>query len=396
MADNSKKDLSYILNALGENRGAYFNAVVPPIIQSSNFVFDTLADFKEAIGNEFESTVYTRGHNPTVQMACAKVAALEGCEEALAFASGSAAMAGAIIPFLKHGDHIVCVNHPYAWTSKLIQSILSRFGVTYTFVDASDSEAICKAVQPETAMIILESPNSLTFEIQDLTEIAVLAKEKGIITVIDNSYASPLYQNPHSFGIDLIVHSGTKYINGHSDVVVGFVCGSKVLIEKIFHDAYMTIGGILSPNDAFLVLRGLRTLEIRMERSSNTALKLATWFSQLPEVKKVLHPFLPDFPQLELAKSQMKGCGGLFSLEFHEDDLEKLTAFVDSLKAFKIAVSWGGHESLVIPSAAFYDNPGKPNSHLPKGFVRFYVGLESLEYLKADVTQALEKANFHS
>ncbi len=382
--------LSEILIHLGEERSAYFNAVSPPVVQSSNFVFPDLASFREAFTDEMASHVYTRGNNPTVHILRQKLAALEGTEDCLVFSSGSGAIAAAVISQVKAGDHIVCVQSPYSWTKILLTQFLPRFNVSHTFVDGRDIRIIEKALQPNTSLLYLESPNSLTFDLQDLEACAALAKTRGITTIIDNSYATPLFQKPAGWGIDMIVHSGTKYLNGHSDVVVGVLCGSKKSIKQVFESEYMTLGGILSPHDASLVIRGLRTLELRMNRSYQSALKIAAWLEQQPQVERVLHPFLPSFGQYELAQKQMSGCGGLFSAYFKASSRQQMEAFIHRLKRFLMAVSWGGHESLALPSIGFYDIPGRPDSSLPWNLVRFYIGLEDPEWLMEDLAQALK------
>jgi cystathionine beta-lyase len=382
--------LSEILFHLGEDRHRYFNAVSPPVIQSSNFAFDTLDDFRNAIRDELSSHIYTRGNNPTVEILRKKLAAMEGSEDALVFGSGSAAISAAVIGNVQAGDHIVCVEAPYAWTKLLLTDFLSRFGVSHTFVDGQSLDAIRQAIRPNTKLLFLESPNSLTFELQDLAACAQLAKEYGLITCIDNSYCSPYYQNPIEFGIDLVIHSGTKYLNGHSDVVFGAICGSRELLQKIFISELMTLGAILSPHDAALVIRGLRTLPLRMERTHESALYMARALEKHPKVEQVLHPLLPSFPQYELAKKQMKGAGGLFSVYFRLDSIQEAEALFDRLRRFTMAVSWGGHESLVLPSAAFYHIPGRPDSPIPWNLFRFYIGLEDPDWLLEDILQALE------
>jgi cystathionine beta-lyase/cystathionine gamma-synthase len=382
--------LSEILMHLGETREDYFHAVSPPIIQSSNFAFPDLAAFRGAFSNELENHVYSRGNNPTTEILRKKLAALEGTEDALVFASGAGAVAAAIIGNVGAGDHIVCQNAPYSWTSALLRKFLVRFGVEHTFVDGTSIEKIEKAMKSNTKVLMLESPNTMTYELQDLAACAALCKQKGIVSIIDNSYCSPIYQNPAAFGIDIVVHSGTKYINGHSDVVCGVLCGSKTMVKKIFESELMTLGGVLSPNDAMLVIRGLRTLPLRIEQSSKSALFLIKKLENHPKVAEVLHPFHASFPQLALAKKQMRGCGGLFSINFKTDSPEKMEAFVHQIKRFLMAVSWGGHESLIIPTIGFYNIPGRPNPILPYTFCRFYIGLEDAEWLWEDLEKAME------
>lgn len=381
--------LSEILTHLGETRGNYFNAMAPPVIQTSNFVFDTLDEFRQALTDELGYHIYSRGNNPTVEILRKKVAALEKAEDALVFGSGMAAISTTIIANVKAGDHIICVDAPYSWTKILATKFLPRFGVTHTFVDGRDVRNIEAAIRPNTTLLILESPNSLTFELQDLSACAELAKKHGLVTCIDNSYASPIFQNPIELGIDLVMHTGTKYLNGHSDAVVGVVCGSKAMIQKIFEVDYMTLGPILSPHDAAMVIRGLRTLELRVKRSHDSAMKITEYLAQHPKVERVLYPFHPSFPQYELARKQMTGAGGLFSVYLKTETLAEAEAFFHRLKRFLLAVSWGGHESLVMPSAAFYNIPGRPDTTVPFNLVRFYIGLEDPDWLIEDLKQAL-------
>jgi len=383
--------LSEILNHLGEERENYFEAVSPPVIQTSNFAFRTLDEFRMAFTDELTHHIYSRGNNPTVEILRKKLAALEGAEDALVFASGAGAIATAVIGNVEAGDHVVCVENPYSWTKTLLTRLLPRFGVTHTFVDGTDLAAMEAAVQPNTTLLYLESPNSLTFSLQDLKGCAALAKKHGLVTCCDNSYSSPVFQRPIEWGIDIVLHSGTKYLNGHSDVVFGVLASNKAMVKKLFDLEFMTLGGILGPHDAWLVTRGLRTLPLRMQRSHDSALLIAQRLEQHPKVERVLHPLLPSFPQYELAKKQMSGAGGLFSAYFKAKDIEQMEAFVHRLKRFLLAVSWGGHESLALPSAAFYKIPGMPDSALPWNLVRFYIGLEDAEWLWEDLEQALNE-----
>jgi cystathionine beta-lyase/cystathionine gamma-synthase len=383
-------ELSHILTHLAEDREQYYHAIAPPIIQTSNFAFRDLAHFREAFSDELKHHVYSRGNNPTVEMLRKKLAALEGTEDCLVFASGAGAIAAAVIGNVSAGDHVVCQQGPYSWTSALLRKFLSRFGVEHTFVDGTDVEQIRAALRPNTKVLFLESPNTMTFECQDLSACAALARERGIVTMIDNSYCSPLYQNPAAFGIDVVLHSGTKYLNGHSDVVVGVLCGSHAMCKKIFESELMTLGGILSPHDASLVLRGLRTLPLRLQRSDESANWIIEKLDHHPKIARIWYPFHHSFPQLDLAKKQMRGCGGLFSVQFNTDTMEKMEAFIHRLRCFTMAVSWGGHESLIIPTIGFYGIPGRANPPMHWAFARFYIGLEDPQWLWADLEQAME------
>ncbi|RNI31111.1 trans-sulfuration enzyme family protein [Rufibacter latericius] len=383
-------DLSYILNELGEDRAAYFNAVAPPIIQTSNFACRTIDEMRYMLQHEFEVDFYTRGNNPTVDILEKKIAALEGTEHAIAFGSGIAAVSAAVLSQVKAGDHVVCIRKPYTWTNKLMRHFLPRFGVEVTMVDGSDVRNFAQATKENTVLYYLESPNSFTFELQDIGQIAALAKERNICTVIDNSFASPLFQNPAAMGVDLVVHSATKYIGGHSDVMGGVVCGSRERINQIFETEFMTLGAVLSPHDAWLLLRGLRTLPVRMERIAKTTRQVVAYLQQRDEVAEILWPFLPEHPQYYLAKKQMRNNTGQFTIRLNTEHIREVDRFCDSLQHFLMAASWGGHESLIFPAAATYKE-GNYRSSLPFTLIRFYIGLEDPEYLIKDLEQAFGK-----
>lgn len=380
--------LSFILNELGENRELYFNAMSPPVIQTSNFAFPDVESFRHSVLDELNSHVYTRGNNPTVEILRRKLAALEGTDDALIFASGSAAISMAIMSCVGQGDHILCVRHPYSWTSSLLNRYLVRFGVTHDFIDGANLEEIEQKIRPNTKLLMLESPNTFTYELQDIPACVALAKKHGLLTAIDNSYCSPLFQQPAKMGVDIVCHTLTKYINGHSDVVGGVVCSSHEIIQRLFINEYMTLGGIMSPHDAALVIRGLRTLPLRLKQIESSTSRIVEAVKKHPKVRRLFYPFDPDFPQYTLAKKQMGGCGGLFTIEANMPDIETLLSVVQKIKRWKIAVSWGGHESLMLPMAALYHLPGRDNPHIPWNYIRFYVGLEEPDYLLEDFIQA--------
>jgi cystathionine beta-lyase/cystathionine gamma-synthase len=383
-------DLSYILNELGEERENYFNAIAPPIIQTSNFSFRNVAEFRTALADEYEAILYSRGNNPTVDILRKKLAALDGAEDALVFGSGVASIAVPLLALLKQGDHVVSVAKPYSWTVKLFERLLPKFGITTTFVDGTKTENFEKALQANTKLIYLESPNTFTYELQDLPAVAALAKSKGILTMIDNSYCSPINQQPYVMGIDLVAQSATKFIGGHSDVVAGVVTGSKAIIKKIFDAEFLNIGGNISPMNAWLLIRGLRTLPLRIERVCASTKKVVDYLAAHPRIERVIFPFHPSFPQYELAKKQMKDAGGLFSIVLKANTLEEVEKFCNSLKHFFLAVSWGGHESLVIPSAVSIKPEEFDAANSTHRLIRLYVGLEDAEYLITDLKQALE------
>lgn len=383
-------ELSYILNELGEERDQYFNAIAPPIIQSSNFAFKSVADFRQGLSDEYYSILYSRGNNPTVDILRKKLAALDGAEDALVFGSGIASIAIPLLAILNQSDHVVSVAKPYSWTIKLFERLLPKFGITTTFVDGTQTENFAKALQPNTKVIYLESPNTFTYELQDLEAVAKLAKSKGLITMIDNSYCSPLNQRPYAMGIDLVAQSATKFIGGHSDVVAGVVTGSKVMIKKIFDAEFLNIGGNISPMNAWLLIRGLRTLDVRMRRICESTKKVVDALASHPKIEKVLFPFHPSFPQLALAKKQMKDAGGLFSIVLRAKTVDEVEKFCNSLQRFLLAVSWGGHESLVIPSVIGFPAKDFDPTNVNHRLIRFYIGLEDPDYLIEDLKKGLD------
>ncbi len=384
-------DLSYILNQLGEEREQYYNAVAPPIIQTSNFAFDDVASLRNALSDESKVYLYSRGNNPTIEILEKKLAALDGAEDALVFASGVAAVTIPVIANVKSGDHIICVAKPYSWTNKLFNTLLPRFGVTCTMIDGTRIENFEKAIQSNTRLIFLESPNTLTYELQDLKAVVSLAKSKNIITMIDNSYCTPLSQKPIEMGIDLSMQTMTKYIGGHSDAVGGVVSGSKEMIKKIFAADFLNIGAAVSPFNAFLFLRGLRTLELRVERSCNSASMLVEHFENHPKVLKMYYPYSKSFPQRDLALKQMKKSGGMFTIALDVKSADQIEIFCNSLKSFLMAVSWGGHESLAFPVCATMPKENFDSSNTDHKLVRFYIGLEDPKVLIEDIEQALGK-----
>jgi cystathionine beta-lyase len=380
-------DFSFLINQLGEDRSQYFGAVSPPIIASSNFHYRTVAEMAKAVSDEENIPLYTRGNNPTTDILNKKLAALEGTEAAMAVASGSAAVGMAVMSVVKAGDHVVCIQNPYSWTMRLFSEYLHRFGISVTYVSGEDATSYLEATKSNTTLYYLESPNSLTFELQDVASIASAAKEKGITTVIDNSYASPLGMQPAKMGIDLVVHAATKYLAGHSDCVAGAIMGSKAAISKIFYGELMTLGAVISPFNSWLLLRSLRTLEIRIERVSQTTQKVVDFLSNHPGIAKIHYPHLPSHPQFEMAKRDIKIPMGLFSIELATEDPEKITRFCESLRHFLMAVSWGGYESLIWPALAYYDIR---KGSLPVNLIRVSIGLESADDLIADLDQGLK------
>jgi len=379
------KTVSYILNELGEERENYFNAVVPPIIQTSNFSFKKVDKLRKAFEDEYSTFLYSRALNPTIKILSQKLAALDGAEDCLVVNSGAGAIFASVLANIKSGDHIISVEKPYTWAQKMFDNHLPRFNVTITYVDGTKIENFENAIQHNTSLIYLESPNSWNFALQDLEAVAKLARSKKIMTICDNSYSTPLYQNPIEKGIDLVVQSATKYLNGHSDVVAGVITGNKKMIEKIYYSEYMNMGISTTPFNAWLLIRGLRTLPIRLKQIAASTKEVLNYLKGHEKVEEIIFPFDKDFPQYDLAKKQMQGAGGLFSFIIKAETIRQIETFCESLEHILMAVSWGGHESLIIPGCAFIKESAFDPHIKEHRRVRMFVGLEEPEYIIEDM-----------
>jgi cystathionine beta-lyase/cystathionine gamma-synthase len=381
-------DLSFILNELGEDRSDYFNAVAPPIVQTSNFRVNTVDELKKLFEDEYSGYLYSRGRNPTVDILRKKLAALDGAEDCLVFNSGAAAIYAAVLAYVSKGDHIISVKNPYSWVKRMFDLIFSRFGVETTYIEGTELEQFENALKPNTRFIYLESPNSWSFAIQDIEKVASFAKANGLITLLDNSYCTPLYQKPISMGVDLCIQTATKYIGGHSDTLGGILSGSHKMIKKIFDCEFMAVGSGIQPFNAWLLIRGLRTLEARLDRITKSTLEVLQYLKSHPKVESVLFPLDISFPQYELAKKQMKNACGLISFFIKAGKRKEIVCFCENLKHTMMAVSWGGHESLILPRCASLNDDEFDVKNAEHRMLRLYVGLESSQYLIEDLDQA--------
>lgn len=380
-------DLNDIIFHLGEDFPGDYGPGAPAIHQTSNFVFKDVSSMRSALEKEDEIPFYTRGTNPTIKLLATKIAALEGTEDALMFGSGSAAIASAVLSQIKSGDHIICIDQPYSWTKKLITQWLPRFGVSHSFFTSEDE--IESLIQDNTQLIYLESPNSWTFELQDLERVSTLATKHGIVSILDNSYASPLLQQPAAHGIDLVVHAATKYLGGHSDVVAGVVCGSKTKIKPLFNGEYMTLGGVLSPFDAWLLIRSLRTLPLRMKEIGRTTEKVLEFLKDQAKVSQIYFP-QHSLRDKTLSEKYLNGPSGLFTIDLNTTDIEKVESFCNKLSKFKLGPSWGSYGSLAFPAITTISSMNYDNPAVVIGRIRFSVGLEDSNTLIKDLKSALE------
>ncbi|NUQ36976.1 MAG: cystathionine beta-lyase [Caldilineales bacterium] len=376
----------------GEDRETHFGALNPPIYHASTFTRPTMQAFLEGMAEGSQAYIYSRDSNPTVRALEKKMALLEGAEDAIAAASGMAVITGALLTFLNAGDHVLVVDACYGPTRRFMNMVMARFGVevTYYHPDLRDLEPLFR---PNTRLLYLESPGSHSFHIQDLPALAAQAQRRGILTLADNTWVTPLYQQPHRCGVDIVAHTGTKYINGHADAVVGLLTARRELIQQM-RPVFRLMGATLGPAEAYLTLRGLRTLPLRMAQHQAAGLALARWLQAHPKVRRVLHPGLPDFPGHDLARAQMSGWGGLFAFEL----LPPATPadrhhFLDALQVISMGVSWGGFESLIIPLLARDEATAAQHRRvgLTDDCYRLSAGLEAVEDLIADLEHALDQ-----
>lgn len=353
-----------------------------PIVQTSLFAYPSFDEFVAAHSAESRNYVYTRGQNPTVEALEKKLAALEHGEMCKAFGSGIAAVSAVIMGLLSAGDHILFVNHNYGPTLKLATT-LERFGIEHTLLLDLELDDVRNALQPNTKLVWFENPGTMMFRTLDLAGIATLAREHGAVSCVDNSWASPLFQKPIDHGVDIVIHSATKYIGGHSDVVAGAVISNSKLMDQIYQRAFLLHGGILHPFDAWLLLRGLRTLPVRMHQQHADGLRVAEYLREHKEVAAVLHPAFYD------RSNTLTGYSGLFSFEIANGGLDEVRKFIDGLKRFRIGISWGGVESLVITPTRAKNLAYLDAQRIPHGLIRLSIGLEGADVLIADIDSAL-------
>ena len=371
-----------------------FGSISTPIYQTSIFAFDTVAQGAARFAGEEPGYVYSRLGNPTVRELERRMAILEGTGAALATASGMAAISAALLHHLKAGDHLVTTAALYGCTYALINNHLRDLGIAVTMVAEPSEEAIEAALRPETRVIYLETPINPGLEVLDLERIARVAKLRGIVTIVDNTFMTPLLQRPARHGIDVVVHSATKYLNGHGDVVAGVICADTQTIEDLRLSTLKNIGSILAPNAAWLVLRGMKTLALRMDRHLENARHVAEYLAAHPLVKSLAWPGLPSHPGHRLIGRQMKAGGAVMAFEL-ACTLAQATEFMDALGLCQRSVSLGNVETLIQHPASMTHATYEPEARRAAGIsdtlIRLAVGLEHAEDIVADLDQALER-----
>lgn len=367
-------------------------ALVSPLCQSATFVFDNAEQGQDRFSGEQAGYIYTRLGNPTTAELERKMAELEGAETAAAMGSGMAAVSSALLANLQQGDHLVASNAVYGCTFSLMTSQLPRFGIAVTLVDFNDLTAIYKAIKPTTKVLFCETPVNPHLDVLDLDAIAAIATKHQLISIVDNTFMTPLLQQPLRHGIDLVVHSATKYLNGHGDVIAGIVCGSHAQIEKIKCETLKDLGGVLSPHDAWLILRGLKTLDVRLMRHCDNAERVADYLLQHEKVTQVYYPGLKGGSGYALIGSQMKRAGGVIAFEI-KGGREPSFTLINGLRLFSIAVSLGDAESLIQHPASMthsvYSAQERMSAGIGEGLLRISVGLESADDLIDDLARAL-------
>ena len=367
------------------------SAIAPPIHLSATFRAADAAGFADMASRPRHARYYTRYGNPTTERVAGLIAGLEGAPAGLMTASGMGAISAAVLAMVSAGDHVVAQTNHYMGTSRLLSDLLVRMGVAVSFVDQTDVSAFEQAIRPQTRLIVIETPVNPTLALTDLAAVADLARRRGIRTLADNTFACPLNQQPRRFGIDLVVHSATKYLGGHHDLTAGAVLGDVDLIEQVWNTSIM-LGAVLSPQDAWLLLRGLRTLSGRVERINASALRLAHALAAMPGVAAVHYPGLPSHPQHDLARRQMSGFGGVMAVQVR-GGYRGAEAVMKRLRLFAQAVSLGGVESLAVHAAAMWagslDDEALRAAGIAPDLIRLSVGLERVEDLMADLAQAL-------
>ncbi|MCX7752164.1 MAG: aminotransferase class I/II-fold pyridoxal phosphate-dependent enzyme [Blastocatellia bacterium] len=384
------------INTIAVHAGREVNptrAVAPPIFQTAVFELEDAAAGARFAQEIAPTEYYTRWGNPTTRQAETLIAALEGGERALALSSGMAAVATAVFACVTSGEHIVAGRSLYAATMELFRNMLPRLGIEVTFVPPTDPENFRRAIRPNTKLIYVETPSNPRLDVTDLSAVAHLAREHGIFTIADNTFATPYNQRPLQLGIDAVVHSATKYLGGHHDLTAGAIVGSAVFIERCWQHAKL-FGPTLSPFEAWLLIRGMKTFGLRLERQNANAQRIAEFLETHPQIERVFYPGLPSHPQHDVARRQMRGFGGMVAFEV-KGGREAGRRLVESVRVITLAVSLGGVTSLIQHPASMSHGPipeeERRATGITESLIRLSVGIEDVEDLIADLDQALAR-----
>jgi len=378
----------------GEEKRKPHGALTTPIVQTSTYTFANTAEIldfmhRKAAGNPGVRDEYGRYGNPTQRAAEGKIATLEGGEKALLFASGMSAIATTLAALLSSGDHLILISDCYHRTREFALSFLSRWGIETTLVSPDEPAAMATAIRPDTHLLFAEMPTNPYLRVLDLSKMVQIARQQALITVVDSTFATPINLRPLAYGVDLVIHSATKYLGGHNDLLAGTVIGSRESLSPI-EQARGIMGGMSNPNDAYLLLRGLKTLDLRVRRQNENGNRIARFLAGHPAVRRVYYPGLPGHPDYEIARQQMTGFGGVVSFEI-EGDMDKTGRFIDRLRLPYIGPTLGGVESIVQQPAALFslDREARQAAGLKDNLVRYALGIEDADDLIADLDQAL-------
>ena len=378
----------------GEVRYNEYGSVTTPIVQTSTFIFKNVEEIRKLVTGDVERFEYGRYGHPTQLAAERKLAALEEAEDAVLFSSGMSAITTTLLFLLKAGDHMIITDDAYKRTLDFCKSYLDQYDIECSVVKMCDYEAMEKAIKPNTRVFFSESPTNPYLNIMDLDRLMDIFRDRDILVISDSTFATPYNQQPLEYGVDLVIHSATKYLAGHNDILSGVLLGKKALTDPIREFLKIT-GGVIDPNSSYLLIRGLKTFALRMERLNKSAQEVAEHLEALPGIKRVYYPGLPSHPHYDVAKRQMRGFGSVVTFEV-KDDAEYALNFLSNLQILNIGPSLGGVESLITHPATIsyymHTREEKIELGIKDGLIRLAVGLEDVEDIIDDIDQALEKA----
>ncbi|MDP5189988.1 cystathionine beta-lyase [Rheinheimera baltica] len=384
-----KKDTQLI--HAGRSKQYCGNVVNPPVVRGSTIVFDTFAELKHATVNRGNRVPFYGRRGTDTHFALQQaICELEGGAGCALYPCGAAAVSGALLAFLTSGDHLLMVDSAYEPTRALCDKVLEGYGIETTYYDPQIGAAIASLIRPNTKVIFLESPGSLTFEVQDIPAICAVAQQHDIVTILDNTWASPVLCQPFALGVDVSVQSATKYIVGHSDVMLGTASANEKRWPQLREHSYL-LGYCASADDAYTALRGLRTLSVRLKQHEQSALKVANWLAQRPEVATVLHPALATHAGNAIFNRDFSGSNGLFAFVLKHGSQQQVEAFIEGMAHFKMGFSWGGYESLITATMKVQNLRTATTWPYSGPLIRLHIGLEDVDDLIADLDAAFTR-----